>query len=400
MLRDIDQTDKIFFLKNRKLGKDEFLNNYKEDIKDQIIKIVRFYSLKEGISLQKLADLIDIDRTNLRKTYTDPLMKENKINRKNKKSNFFINDDLSFEKDLLLNISLFSDKIRSKILFSNLPPSKLPTPPKFVITNKESETCIEDTPFDFTKYSELFEPKFTDKHILERKLFEFSNQIGAFITYLLIHSFELNSLLDKNNNPDSDSMIKTLVEKGSSRLIPYLPIIFMNWIYPELTPLPDYNKKEKIRDTISNKNNFINDLLRNENTIPRLVNTFTRLYPLMSYEIEKILPKQFRLSYEQVLKDEPSAIEQHKKEMKEQLELQQSTTKDNKKQISKKYKYNYYYEIRCFKCQHKRKITLKGKNDINRQKVRDAIEEHLKQSPNCKLSNLTVEYRKEPNKSK
>jgi hypothetical protein len=129
--------------------------------------------------------------------------------------------------------------------------------------------------------------------------------------------------------------------------------VLVNFVLPfslfeiELFNLPDYNKKEKFVDTVSNKNNFIKTVLSNDKEIILpLVNAFTRLYPLMSLEIEKILPKQFRFIFKDQLKDEPSAIEQRKKAMEEQAELmlQKSTPKDNnnKNQISKIYKYNYY----------------------------------------------------------
>jgi hypothetical protein len=39
---------------------------------------------------------------------------------------------------------------------------------------------------DYTTYSKYFQPKFSKESKLEEALFEFSNQIGAYITYLFI----------------------------------------------------------------------------------------------------------------------------------------------------------------------------------------------------------------------
>jgi hypothetical protein len=174
----------------------------------------------------------------------------------------------------------------------------------------------------------------------------------------------------------------------------------MNWIYPELYKAPDYTKKVKFVDTISTKNNISKTIIADKDSILSLVKAFTRIYPLMSLEIEKILPKQFRFSFGDILKEEPSAIEQHKKAMQEQADciIQKSTTNSDKKQISKIYKYNYYYELYCYKCKYKKIIKLKDKNDIGKQKVNDIVEEHIKQSPRCKISNIKVWYRKKSNK--
>lgn len=214
---------------------------------------------------------------------------------------------------------MFSDKIRCRVLFSNQL-NKFPVLTKFIVTNKQSETYLGDIPFDFTKYIELYEPKFTVNDKLERVLFEFSNQIGSFITYLLIYSLEfVNSSIMSNNNDNNkeghDFIIKTLVEKGLSHIIPYLPIIFMNWVYPEIYKITNFSKKVKFVDTASNKNNISRTILTDRESILSLVKAFTRIYPLMSFEIEKLLPKQFRYCFGDILKEWPSIIEEHKKAM-------------------------------------------------------------------------------------
>lgn len=51
---------------------------------------------------------------------------------------------------------------------------------------------------DFTTYRQFFEPKFTLTSNLEKTLFEFSNQVGAYIIYSFIQSMNaenINSLL-------------------------------------------------------------------------------------------------------------------------------------------------------------------------------------------------------------
>ena len=47
---------------------------------------------------------------------------------------------------------------------------------------------------DFSSYRQFFEPKFPGDSALEKTMFEFSNQIGAFITYIFIQAMSTDNI--------------------------------------------------------------------------------------------------------------------------------------------------------------------------------------------------------------
>jgi hypothetical protein len=62
----------------------------------------------------------------------------------------------------------------------------------------------------FTGYKHYFEPKFSEKDELERCVFEFSNKIGAFITFVLMHAMNPDNkkIINSKENIEKDELIR------------------------------------------------------------------------------------------------------------------------------------------------------------------------------------------------
>ena len=363
MSYDMEEKEKAVFLQNRIEGREKFLDNYKREIEDKAYEMVRIYSLQDGISHQNLADLLRIHRTNLTR-YTDRLMEKNKIYRKNKKGKYFAIDDIS--KDPILNASILADTVRFNLLRKT---------DNYLILNekKESEipTNFHGQPdregkfpydvYDFTLYKKLFEPHFTKNDKLEKMLFEFSNKIGSFITYLLIYSMNFNNNINSEisdkvrTGEENDAIVKKMVEEGIVKLIPFLPFFFKDSIDKSTGKYPNSMDIKIKKEYLKKSPRFVIDKGLNYN----LINAFNRLYPLMSYELESILPQQFRLMYGKRFRGKKSGLDQYKEYLNE-YHASLSKQENCKHEYVKKSKTSHY---QCKLCNHIKK-SKKLRNKI------------------------------------
>jgi hypothetical protein len=330
----ITNQEQQFYLQNRIKGRENWLKKNHQEIENKILEIVRLYSLRDGISHQDLAGLVPIHRTNL-KHYTDQLMKENKIFRKNKKGKYFAIDH-DIIKDPILNCSIFSDAVRFNLLQKTDKFLILNDDISQIFSNYQSKAHIHN----FSSYKELYQPKFKKNENLEKMLFEFSNRIGSFITYLIIYSINfISEYLESTNltNKEKDAIIKRMVEEGITKLIPYLPYFLIDTVNKALGNYPRFNF-ELSKEYLKKNPKLVLDNPKDINY--KLTNAFTKLYPLMSYEFERMLPQQFRLIYGETLKGRPSAIEKQKEYLNEYYESLRKQ-KSFKQEYKKKSKTSY-----------------------------------------------------------
>ena len=301
--------EREFKIKNRKEGRNKWLENYKQEIEKKAFEIVRIYSLRDGISHQELADKMHLHRTNLQ-PYTDRLMEKNKIFRKNKKSKYFVTQDIV--KDPILNASIFADTVRFKLLKNTDKFLILNEDISYIFSNDQDKEYIKN----FTTYKNFFQPNFTENQNLEKMLFEFSNRIGSFVTYLLIYSMNFSIMNIQSSveltDKEKDVIIQRMVEEGIIKLIPYLPHFFKDTVNKALGNFPRFNLEKRIEYLKKSPK-----LVFDHDINYKLTDAFTKLYPLMSYEFERMLPQQFRLIYGKELKGWTSAIEEHKKYLNE-----------------------------------------------------------------------------------
>ena len=252
-------------------NKENYLNEYRQEKKNTIIEIIRIYGMRGGISHAQLSKEVDLDPKNLR-PYIKGLIKEGLVKKgKGLRDKYFPTEEAF--KDQLLNAYLFGNNFRRNIIRKDL----------MITTDRKVEYII---PFpshcrDFTIYRRYFEPKFDESSKLERSLFEFSNKIGAFVTYFLIQIMDTNrSKLTSNRS--NDFLMEEMVSKAVSTIIPYVMSVFKDSVYKSVGKYPltheDRIKYLEKRSRYAFEKDIIKELRR----------SFVHIYPLMSFEFEKI----------------------------------------------------------------------------------------------------------------
>jgi hypothetical protein len=179
-------------------------------------------------------------------------------------------------RDTRLSADIFGSKFGSYILKKGI----------LVTTNKRIEYSIPSFYcIDFTIYKRYFEPKFTEEDKLEHMLFEFSNKIGAFITFTLIQAMSRNNkhLIFSKENNTTDELIQEWIKNVILYVVPDLAWEFKTTVYKSLDKYPK-NYKSNIK-FMSKRSR----LLFSKNDTHLLSGSFTRIYPLLSYELENIL---------------------------------------------------------------------------------------------------------------
>jgi len=237
----------------------------------EILKIIIKYS-KNGIHHVELSKKIGIDRKNLT-PYMTKLIAIGLIRRESGRQGKYFPTDQAYI-DTRLSADVFGRKFRSGILKND----------EIVTTNKRTEIdahyCI-----DFTIYKRYFEPKFTEEDRIEHTLFEFSNKIGAFITFTLIQAMSLDNknLIFSKENIARDELIQEWIKNAMLDVIPALAWEFRTKVYKSLDKYP---KNHNSKLTFLSKRPRL--LFSKEDTRV-LSGAFTRIYTLLSYELENIL---------------------------------------------------------------------------------------------------------------
>jgi predicted transcriptional regulator len=229
---------------------------------------------KKGVHHIELAKKIGIDRKNLT-PYMERLIAKKLIRREAGRQGKYFPTEYAY-RDTRLSADVFGSKFRSGLLKKDI----------LVTTNKGTEYQIPpEYCIDFTIYRKYFEPKFTEQDRIERTLFEFSNKIGAFITFTLIQAMSRDNkrLIFSKENIARDELIEEWIKNAILAIIPALAWEFKHAVYKSLDKYPK-NYKSKVK-FMSRKPRF----LFSKNDSQHLSNAFTRIYPLISYELEKIL---------------------------------------------------------------------------------------------------------------
>ena len=249
------------------------LKNYIEEKEKEILEIIRVYGIKGGIAHKQLAFIADLDRKSLR-PYTKRLIKEQLIKKgKGRQGKYFPTEE--GYKDPLLHAYLLGNKFRRTLLRK-----------KDIILNDRIELdFLHKGEIDFSVYRHYYEPKFGDNDRLERTLFEFSNKIGGFITYVLIQAMNAQSYNTVLLPPKEQNILaKEWANKAISQMIPFLLFQFRGTVYRAL------GKYEAVTKFDENSQKFIfnSEIMRN------LTKAFSLIYPRLSYKLEYIkenLPK-------------------------------------------------------------------------------------------------------------
>jgi predicted transcriptional regulator len=251
--------------------KENYLDDYRQEKKNTILEIIRIYGMRGGISHDQLSKEIGLDPKNLR-AYIKELKNEGLIKKeKGLQGKYFPTEDAY--KDQLLNAYLFGNNFKRNILGKDL----------IITTDRKVEYVI---PFpsnciDFTIYRRYFEPKFDENSELEHALFEFSNKIGAFITYFLIQIMdaERNKL---RSDGSTDLLLEEMARKAMLTIIPHAMSVFKDSVYKTSGKYPlAYEDKIKY---LEKRPRYIFE----KDIIKELRRSFIHIYPLIGYEFEKI----------------------------------------------------------------------------------------------------------------
>ena len=247
--------------------------------KNEILQIIITYFISQnGINQQNLLKLVSINDRKYLANLLKELVNEDKIRKTGGKRGSYVPKE-DFYTDPLLDAELFGNDFISKIL----------EPGKYKVLNEDKKWNMLDTKLsydengqefknlydvDFTLYKRYYEPTFGSNDKLEKNIFEFSNMIGAFVTYSIIQSINGDNYRNKKE-VSQQALIESIRQymiKCVGNIVPYLVPKFLGYIqnsFPELQ---------------QNKNNFS---LLNEDKVRAILNSFCWLYPLLSYDFEK-----------------------------------------------------------------------------------------------------------------
>jgi hypothetical protein len=162
--------------------------------------------------------------------YLESLEKENAIER----APYFLTD--KFYKDTMLIARLFGESSRrllrdrrDLILTNEVKTGFQRFDDPYSRSGKDKDTELRH--YKFTKYKDFFLPKFNDRTLTEKNLFEFSNRIGAFIIRALIEAMNEENYSNKITDLVGEhAMSQEYVNNAMSRFIPHLIPAFKDLI--------------------------------------------------------------------------------------------------------------------------------------------------------------------------
>jgi hypothetical protein len=303
------------------------LEPYTTEKENKILEVIRNYGIKGGISHNQLAQIVDLDRKSLRR-YTQPLLRNRKVRRDGTHGKYFPTEEAY--KDPLLKATLFGDDFRFKLLDEKK---------GLVLCNQIIEDYEINKVVDCTTYTSLYKPLFTAEDEIEWTLFEFSNRVGAFITYALIQAMNPENNKMTLSTRGQDEIVMKWAQNSVSRILPFLVKNFNDFVYMATGQYPHgYEEHVKFMDKSPR---FVLD----NPTIRRLLTAFDRLYPRLGYEFSKMMMNL------------PEALENYKKfieEMREKRKRQQSCEHVYDREPAMTL-YGYYGK-QCSKCHYIKRV--------------------------------------------
>jgi hypothetical protein len=180
---------------------------------------------------------------------------------------------------------------------------------------------------------------FTSKYEVEETLFEFSNRVGAFITYALIQAMNPDNNKMSLSARVQDEIVKKWAQNSISRILPFLVKDFNDFAYRAIGQYPrGYDEQVKF---MKKSPRFVLD----KSIISRLLTAFRRLYPRLGYEFDKMIMKL------------PDASQKHKIYMEELRKKwkQQEICEHVYKEPPAMTLYGYYGK-QCSKCHYIKRV--------------------------------------------
>ena len=245
-----------------------------------------------GITQNKINLETSLDRTTVYR-HTKIMEKDGKIKKITRgKNTVYIATDKALE-DLSITATLISMKLTSTILRDK----------HDLILSDYSMTGTEGY-FDFTSWKKYIITKFDPKSI-EKSIFEISNRIGAYITYILIKSMDpkiIRTIEESHRNKrnlDSISRYQRVTDEWIRNAIRptyqwlYCLIDVMRyhghipnpWTKENITKIDQLENNER---KIAYKMAQMSEDLQDEETLDKIYHAFSEIYPHLNYLMEKI----------------------------------------------------------------------------------------------------------------
>jgi predicted transcriptional regulator len=295
-------------------------------VESNILDIINTYTIhNNGILVKEIAKKINLSTRSVTH-YIQNLRNKGKIKTSEKTGKLVSTSDVF--KDPIINAELFGYFFKTRLLNKSnknfiLKGKSTYFKSKNVVNlnanNYEVET--QALQIDSINYNKLFTSDNPDRYRYEKLLFEYSNRIGSFITYLIMYALNPDNYNENNDNNlsslsdnDKDEVAKEIINKGIISIIPSLARTFTEILDKTTGKYPSFkDMKTKIEYLTHSPKLIIDD----KKSFLSLVNSFTRLYPSMSYEFEKIMLEQNRYLFSAYLIGQQSGIEAYKQYMKD-----------------------------------------------------------------------------------
>jgi hypothetical protein len=232
----------------RREGQARYLRQYVQEREKEALGIIRIYGPRGGISHNMLSDRMSLDRKNLTK-YTTGLLEKGKIKRQGKKGPYFPVEE--YYKDPLLNSKILAESFKpflrekkglvlnneqERCVFKSEADSDVRS---MISEDKKHEVKLTKADvYDFTTYRELYLrllylPARSDKSQIQKTLFELSNRVGAFVIRALIEATNQENYIENGgtNDPrEQETLAQEYIKNAISTLAISLLPDFINLI--------------------------------------------------------------------------------------------------------------------------------------------------------------------------
>lgn len=245
-----------------------------KDLEQQVLDTIIYYG-KNGISKKALLEIVKADQSTIYRI-TKKLALEDKIKimRRGQRTTYYINTDNVYI-DSSIGASIINRKYVANIIGE-----------KGIVLATNYQAYPEF--IDYATYTNYFQPKFTKESKVEEALFEISNQIGAYVTYLFIqlsdpHNeiiFPYSSKRNVNNPINRsefvDEWLRNAISTGLAEMLRKFWFKFLN----------NVSLKEKA-NIIKAKPFWTYEV--DKDSVRRLSGAHSRLYPRVNHELNEIM---------------------------------------------------------------------------------------------------------------
>ncbi len=257
----------------------DYMANTWDRIKSEIIS-----AGQKGISQKELISRTGIERTTIYRNIKK-FPNQVKIVRNGKMAQYIAIDEIV--EDTSLSALLLGVSFASKILADK----------QWIVMSKSYNNV-----FDFREYTKFFEPKFNVDSRLEKIIFEFSNRIGAYITYVLIQAMNPDIIDTKNKNDNETENNKHISEEWVGNAVSpvlnqflwqFIDLLRFNGLIHDPWNIEVRRRLLKARPherrSIMRQVQSMSKYIQGKETISRLLAAFCNIYPRFDYEMEEIM---------------------------------------------------------------------------------------------------------------